>query len=154
MGGGIPPYSTNPPYQRAPGLGMFERRIDRLGFILGFIYSFVVMAIPFLLELIIRITGLSGSIATVINIITILLGMGLIGLYTVVAISLDIRRLHDLNQPGALVLLAFVPLINFGLFIYLLFVPGTNGPNQYGPPINSHNIWVVLGFKKPTNVSV
>ncbi len=44
-----------------------------------------------------------------------------------------VRRLHDLDLPGWLFVLAFVPLIGFFLGIPLLFVRGTPGPNDYGP---------------------
>jgi len=47
-------------------------------------------------------------------------------------ISAMIRRLHDLDKPGAFCLLCFVPLVNFYL-IYLLAQEGTKGDNQFGP---------------------
>lgn len=51
-----------------------------------------------------------------------------------VNICLSIRRLHDLNQSGWLLLLHFVPYIgSLGLCIYLTFIRGTYGPNKYGP---------------------
>ena len=45
---------------------------------------------------------------------------------------LDIRRLHDLDQSGWLVLIMFVPIINLIFLVYLLFVKGTVGSNRYG----------------------
>ncbi len=69
---------------------------------------------------------------------------GLLGLYALgiilPSIALFIRRLHDINQTGwiylGLVLLGFVPLI--GLLasiaqIVIACIPGTVGPNKYGP---------------------
>ena len=57
--------------------------------------------------------------------------------------SLLIRRLHDLNQSGWMSLLSFVPLVSFGLGIYVGFFRGTDGPNQYGPdrlrPLDNQN---------------
>ncbi len=43
-----------------------------------------------------------------------------------------IRRLNDLNQTGWLVLLSFVPVVNWFLSLYLIFAKGTDGANQYG----------------------
>lgn len=43
-----------------------------------------------------------------------------------------IRRLHDLNRSGWLVLLELIPFINVILEIYLVFFRGTRGQNQYG----------------------
>lgn len=55
-------------------------------------------------------------------------------------IMISIRRFHDLNQTGWLVLLFFVigqfPVIGLlsGIANIIWFIfPGTNGPNKYGP---------------------
>ncbi len=46
---------------------------------------------------------------------------------------LTIQRCHDFNATGWLSLLTLVPFINW-VFGLLLFMPGTDGPNRYGPP--------------------
>ncbi|MDO4921763.1 MAG: zinc-ribbon domain-containing protein [Phascolarctobacterium sp.] len=46
--------------------------------------------------------------------------------------SLNIRRLHDLNLSGWWALLLGVPVLNGLLCLYLVFVKGTNGANNYG----------------------
>ena len=48
-------------------------------------------------------------------------------------LMLSIRRLHDLNKSGWLILIAIVPLIDIAFFIYLLACQGTRGNNDYGP---------------------
>lgn len=48
-------------------------------------------------------------------------------------ITFMIRRLHDVNQTGWFALLIFIPLVNLILALYLLFAPGTQGENNYGP---------------------
>ena len=65
---------------------------------------------------------------------------GINGLFTLamlpVIISsymLMVRRLHDVNLSGFFVLLNFVPIVNLGLFLYLLCKKGTEGENDYGP---------------------
>ncbi|SDG26353.1 Uncharacterized membrane protein YhaH, DUF805 family [Selenomonas sp. WCT3] len=58
----------------------------------------------------------------------------LLGLAIMVpSIMLLIRRLHDLNRPGWWAIGNFIPVLNIALSIYVLFIPGTPGPNQYGP---------------------
>lgn len=65
-------------------------------------------------------------------------------------IALSVRRFHDLNQTGWLVLvfvlLSFVPLIGFVVSIGWLIwfaMPGTVGPNKYGPdPKGGHDVGV------------
>ena len=54
-------------------------------------------------------------------------------LATVIGISLGIRRCHDNDWSGWLVLLSFVPLVNIVFGLLLLFKPGTPGPNRFGP---------------------
>ena len=59
-------------------------------------------------------------------------------------IALFVRRLHDINQTGwiylGLVVANFVPVLNFiaGIaMIVIACIPGTKGPNKYGPdPFN------------------
>ena len=52
------------------------------------------------------------------------------------SLSLTIRRLHDIGHSGWLYLLYFVPLVNLGLFCFLLFRKGDPRPNAYGPVPN------------------
>ncbi|WP_291203583.1 DUF805 domain-containing protein [Hyphomonas sp.] len=83
--------------------------------------------------------------------------IGLLGLYAlgiiIPSIALFVRRLHDINQTGwiylGLVVLGFVPLI--GLLasiaqIVIACIPGTVGPNKYGPdpknPAGSADVFV------------
>lgn len=45
---------------------------------------------------------------------------------------LDIRRLHDLDKSGWLVLIMLIPIINLLFIVYLLVAKGTTGPNRFG----------------------
>lgn len=56
------------------------------------------------------------------------------------SLAVTIRRLHDTNKSGWYLLLGLIPLVNFYL-LYLMFVEGDRGPNQYGPdPKGQENI--------------
>ena len=61
---------------------------------------------------------------------------GLLGLEALVmllpTLAVAVRRLHDVNWSGWLLLIAFIPLGGLLLFI-LACVPGTQGGNKYGP---------------------
>lgn len=71
-------------------------------------------------------------------------GAGLLGLFTlaiiVPAIAVTVRRLHDRDMSGwwylGVVILGQIPylggLINLG-FLVLMALPGTPGPNRFGP---------------------
>ncbi len=57
------------------------------------------------------------------------------------------RRLNDLDQTGWLSLLLIIPLIGFLFWLYLIFAPGTDSANRFGPaPSKQSNgaVWVIL----------
>lgn len=75
-----------------------------------------------------------------------MLTIGLMILYIpmfVYAIALGRRRFNDTGRTGWLCLLMLVPLVNALVSLYLVFAPGTDGPNEYGLP-PSKNSWLVI----------
>lgn len=63
----------------------------------------------------------------------------------------SVKRLHDVEQTGWLVLLNFVPFLNFLFAIYVVFAAGTEGPNKFGPqraPKTWEKViaWLTLGL--------
>lgn len=84
--------------------------------------------------------------------------VSVIAMLVVVAVSLVFsvmfikRRLNDLNRAGWWMLLFLVPLVNLLLAIYLLFFPGTEGGNDYGPPPEANStgvkvfFWLMIGL--------
>ena len=46
---------------------------------------------------------------------------------------LVVRRLHDIGKPGWHFWLLLVPLYNIYLGLVILFTPGAQGANEYGP---------------------
>lgn len=76
--------------------------------------------------------------------------VGAIGLFVyvpIIALSFIFakRRLNDLNRSGWLSLLTLIPLVNLLLAIYLIFFPGTDGTNDYGPMPIKNSTGVVIG---------
>lgn len=59
------------------------------------------------------------------------------------------RRLNDLNQSGWLSLLLLVPLLNLIFALYVLFAPGTQGSNNYGPKPVKNSPWLWIGVIAP-----
>ena len=122
--GGMPPQQPQSPAQPAER-GMFKGRLNRIGFLLMTVYvlaySLVTMAIAFLLH---------GN--AVGNIVTILLGLVLVVCIIPVGISVNARRLHDMNQSGWVMLVSLIPFVGFIMLLVYLLVPGTKGPNNYG----------------------
>lgn len=128
--------------------GMFGRRIGRLGLLLGSLYFLAVIAVLGLIAGVFQVIDVDvvsqlGFLLMVLIIVVCYL------VYLPIAISLTVRRLHDLGKTGWLVLLGLVPVANLGLAIYTLFFPGEPGANQYGDPVHDNRLAVVLGFKAP-----
>jgi uncharacterized membrane protein YhaH (DUF805 family) len=82
--------------------------------------------------------------------------MGIIGMLVmalvyigsiVISVMFAKRRLNDLNRSGWWMLLFLVPVVNLLMVIYLLFFPGTDGANNFGPAPIANSIGVlVLGW--------
>ena len=43
------------------------------------------------------------------------------------------RRLHDTDKSGWLILLGLIPLIGSIILLVFYVLPGTKGPNKFGP---------------------
>jgi len=120
-----PPQQAAKP-QQALQTGMFSGRLGRLGFLLCAFYILLFMAVPTGIALLNR-----GNTAA--NIIVVL--WGIIGslLAILAGLSSGIRRWHDLNKSGWFLLLSLIPIVGWITIIIQLFIPGTKGPNNYGP---------------------
>jgi uncharacterized membrane protein YhaH (DUF805 family) len=85
---------------------------------------------------------------------TSLLGMVAIGVFYLITIVVSVmfakRRLNDLNRSGWWFLLFIIPVVNLLLAIYLIFFPGTDGSNKFGPAPVANSIGVlILGWMLP-----
>ncbi len=59
----------------------------------------------------------------------ILLLMAVVGLS---GLSAAVRRMHDTDKPGVMLLLGLIPFVGWIIVIVLLAQPGTPGPNRFG----------------------
>ncbi|MFO1243004.1 MAG: DUF805 domain-containing protein [Rickettsiales bacterium] len=55
------------------------------------------------------------------------------------ALSVMVRRLHDVNKSGWWVLLVFIPLVGLVLFIVWGCLKGTEGENRFGAVLTTKN---------------
>ena len=62
----------------------------------------------------------------------------------IVSILLTIQRLHDFDASGWWAVLVIVPLANILLYLVLLIMPGTQGPNRFGYPPPPNTIGVIV----------
>jgi uncharacterized membrane protein YhaH (DUF805 family) len=76
-------------------------------------------------------------ISIVLGILANYVGQWISGLYSLAVLlpglGVCVRRLHDINKSGWLVLVALIPLVGAILLIYWACLEGDKGDNQYGP---------------------
>jgi len=83
-----------------------------------------------------------------------MMGMVVIGIFYIATIVISVmfakRRLNDLNRSGWWFLLFVIPIVNLLLAIYLVFFPGNDGANNFGPAPTENSIGVlILGWMMP-----
>jgi uncharacterized membrane protein YhaH (DUF805 family) len=83
-----------------------------------------------------------------------MIGMLVIGIFYIATFVISImfakRRLNDLNRSGWWFLLFLIPLVNLLFAIYILFFPGTDGDNNFGPaPVANSTGVLILGWMFP-----
>lgn len=72
------------------------------------------------------------ALGAVIGTIAAVLG-GLFQLGTLLpSVAVAVRRLHDTDRSGWLLLLLFIPIIGWLVLLYFMVQPGTQGPNRFG----------------------
>jgi hypothetical protein len=72
--------------------------------------------------------------------------------FAVIGAQIGVQRLHDLGWSGWLLLLTMVPFVGSVFPFLMILLPGTKGPNAFGPPSppNSRGVktlavlWVLL----------
>lgn len=146
-----PPPDTGAPGQVASGRAAPPRlfstkgRIGRLRFIA---YSWLVtllVAVP--LFFMIGLLSESGTPSASADSMTDALSYFLA--YAVTGVMAK-RRFNDVNLTGWLALLILMPVVNIFVWLYLMFKPGTPGPNLYGPmPAPNSRTIVILAWLIP-----
>lgn len=133
-----------------PKIFSFNGRIGRMRYIAyGIGVNFVLMIVMGILSALLGVGGAAmgdGSFGVV--------GIAVIGIFYVATIVLSVmfakRRLNDLNRSGWWFLLFIIPIVNLLFAIYLIFFPGADGPNNYGPAPVANSIGVlILGWMLP-----
>jgi len=67
-------------------------------------------------------------------------GIALVGIFSlfflgifIPSIAVTFRRLHDTNRSAWWLLISFLPVIGALVLLVFYFLPGTPGPNRFGP---------------------
>jgi uncharacterized membrane protein YhaH (DUF805 family) len=128
---GTPAYSADYSDPTTPQIGgLFKGRLGRLAFFVAGLYITGAVAV-LAIAIILLAAALNNPI---VSFFALLLGGLLVIAAIALSISIHVRRWHDLDQPGLLVLLGFIPIVGLIVTIILLFISGTQGANRYGPP--------------------
>lgn len=120
MAAPVEPIAVHPPtnvVKVSPGSFSFDGRVTRTNYLL---YS-IGGALGFGF-----VGGLLGALAVPLGVIVFAVG-------SIYVISLSVRRAHDVDVTGLVVLLGAIPYLGFLVGLYLLLAPGTAGPNRFGP---------------------
>ena len=75
-----------------------------------------------------RVLGLGGMFGPY-GLLSVLLILGLL----VPSFAVSIRRFHDQDKSGWFMLLALIPFIGSIVVLVFMCLPGTSGPNRFGP---------------------
>ncbi|MCQ3017944.1 DUF805 domain-containing protein [Pseudomonas syringae] len=76
----------------------------------------------------------------------------LVVVFMTIGVMIGVQRLHDLGWSGWLLLLNLVPFVGTLFPFLMMLLPGTRGPNQFGPPPPPNTrgvkvlgiIWIVM----------
>ncbi len=99
------------------------------------------------LTLLMMVPALIGTLVLFIKPLAVLGSLLLFATYVaalVFSIAFMVRRLHDMDASGWWTLLVLLPLVNLVFVLVLLFYPGSDGDNRFGPrpPPNSMPVLV------------
>jgi uncharacterized membrane protein YhaH (DUF805 family) len=109
--------------------GMFNGRLNRIGYLMAIVYIFAFLLIPIILLLLLRGHAIGNMIALLFGIVGTVLIIP-------VGLSVGIRRWHDMDKSGFFVLFGLIPFAGIVLLIFYFFVPGSREINKYGEPDN------------------
>lgn len=107
-----------------------SRRMEYWMFVLGIVIVSVVIGL--LVGLIAGFSRTEGSGLFGGGVGLVLFGLFWLALI-VPAIAVQVRRFHDQNLTGWLVLISLIPYLGGIVVLVFMCLPGTKGPNKFGP---------------------
>ena len=118
----------------------FSGRSRRKEFWLWILFYIIVWAVAMFLDVQLGLGGSStgssdfgdGGASASFNVQGGILSLAWVLIAFIPTLAVTVRRLHDIDKSGWMILLGLIPLVIFYL-IYLYCQPGTPGPNRFGP---------------------
>jgi uncharacterized membrane protein YhaH (DUF805 family) len=77
-------------------------------------------------------TDLESDSRPVASIVLVILALACLGIF-IPSIAVQVRRMHDQDMSGWWVLLFAIPYIGPLIGLVFMLIPGTRGPNRFGP---------------------
>jgi uncharacterized membrane protein YhaH (DUF805 family) len=111
------------PLQKYADFSGRARRMEYWMFFVGVIGATVITSI------IDGVLGMNTMVLGVYGPLTLLVALGTL----VPSIAVGVRRLHDQDKTGWLMLIGLIPLLGGLILLVLMFLEGTKGDNKYGP---------------------
>ena len=111
----------------------FSGRSRRKEFWMFALFQFLVMLVPLLLMMAgmpsdAMEAGMS-AVGMIGVVLVILIALALI----IPGLAVQVRRFHDQDKSGWFVLLGFIPYVGGLIMLIFMLLPGTTGPNRFGP---------------------
>lgn len=103
----------------------FHGRRNRKSYVLYVICVFVILAVVWGIAIAITSGSESGAPLIIAYIISVIVGLS--------SWIVGAQRCRDFGWSGWAILLNIIPAVGTIFFIAILFVPGTPGPNKFGP---------------------
>ena len=112
----------------------FDGRIRRIEYFLSSLIASFVGGIVWTIAFASIFVGAMGGGASAAggSIFAILIGIAAYIAIIWFGLAQGVKRLHDMDKSGWLILLFLIPVVDFFWGLYMLFADGTVGPNQYG----------------------
>ena len=67
------------------------------------------------------------------GILLIIFGLIYLGVFMIPGIAVQVRRFHDQDKSGWLILLGFIPYVGSIILLVFMCLEGTKGTNRFGP---------------------
>lgn len=122
----------------------FEGRSRRMEYWMFYLFTLLIgVAAAIVIGAIALLTysiGMSESGMTMVLIpLYLLLVVGSLALI-VPTLAVAVRRFHDQDKSGWMILISFIPLVGGIIFLVFMCLEGTRGPNRFGPdPIDERD---------------
>ena len=132
----------------SPAIFSFQGRLGRLRYLaygFGTMFAAMLVMIP-LVGASAFLGGAAGGEQGMSVVAMVILAVVYIAII-VLSVMFAKRRFNDLNRSGWWILLTLVPIVNIAVYIYMMFFPGTEGSNDYGPAPEPNSLGVqILGW--------